>query len=282
MLGSLSLLSRRYLFALGFIMALLLLCAALFGYIAHKNNWPAQAHEYFSGITPACCLDRVLPKLQLQEGAETFEKIDAVRNFVFQNSMHADHDFDQTPHPYDTGGVIRALIDASDGNRHPMALMCSSRSNAMTGILDQMGYSSRQVHVFAPVSSSHTFLEVQSPEDGKWYIQDPDYNLFWMKAETGERLGLGEMLSTPLEEVLPCKAEGDCDWEYAKPIANSFGAGIYFNFNATPLIVINKDRFDLDTRLEYISPPGTITEFAERTWGKDYGEPIVSVISGGK
>lgn len=221
-------------------------------------------------------------RLTPSDPQDEFSKVDAVRDFVFKNSVHADHDFEQDIHPYDTGGVIQALLDTSNGLREPMALMCSSRSNAMTGILDQMGYASRQVHVFSPAPGSHTFLEVENPEDGRWYIQDPDYNLFWINAMSGDRLGLGEILTTPLDEVLPCRAPGDCSWEYAAQIENYFGAGIYFDFDTTPFIVVNKDRFDLDARLEYTSPPGTIIEFAERTWGGDYGAPIVSVISGGE
>lgn len=255
--------------------------AALFGYLAHKEAWPAKIHSYLAGITPACCGDEVQEHLNIQADAAFSDTVDAVRKFVHGNSAHADHDFGQNPDPYDTGGVIRALLDVSNGKREPMALMCSSRSNAMTGILDQMGYASRQVHVFSPEAGSHTFLEVQNPDNGRWYIQDPDYDLFWINSMSGERLGLGEILTTPLTEVLPCTSEKVCDWRYAQPIKNYFGAGIYFNFDATPLIVVNEDRFDLDTKLPYTVPPGTIVEFAQNTWGADYGEPVLSVIHGG-
>tara|TARA_R110000824_G_scaffold220190_1_gene407239 strand:+ start:467 stop:1303 length:837 start_codon:yes stop_codon:yes gene_type:complete len=255
--------------------------AALLGYFAHKEAWPAKVHAYLAGRTPECCIDKVLEHLNTENDAGFFDKVDAVRDFVYGNSVHADHDFGKDPHPYDTGGVIRALLAVSDGKREPLELMCSSRSNAMTGILNQLGYASRQVHVFSPQPGSHTFLEVQNPDDGRWYIQDPDYNLFWINGISGERLGLGEMLTTPLEEVLPCTSEKVCDWKYAQPIKNYFGAGIYFNFDATPLIVVNEDRFDLDTELPYTVPPGTIVEFAQNTWGADYGEPILSVIHGG-
>ncbi|WP_417813838.1 hypothetical protein [Thalassospira alkalitolerans] len=254
--------------------------AALFGYVAHKEAWPAKIHSYLAGRTSACCVDEVREKLNINTASKSFGVVDAVRQFVHGNSVNADHDFGHDPHPYDTGGVIRALLEVSDGEREPMGLMCSSRSNAMTGILDQMAYQSRQVHVFAPKAGSHTFLEVKDASDGRWYIQDPDYNLFWINRLSGERLGLGEMLTTSRNDVLPCVSENVCDWKFAEPIRNYFGAGIYFNFDATPLIVVNEDRFDLDAQLPYTTPPGTIVEFAQRTWGADYGEPILSVVHG--
>lgn len=254
--------------------------SALVGYVAHKESWPAKIHAYLAGRTDPCCIEQVQERLTPSDPQDQFSQVDAVRDFVFTNSIRADHDFEQDIHPYDTGGVIQALIDANDGQIGPISLLCSSRSNAMTGILDQMGLRSRQVHVFSEQNGSHTFLEVNNTQDGKWYIQDPDYDLFWVETATKRRLGLGEMLTMSLDDVAPCKSTEDCGWHLAENLRPYFGAGIYFNFDATPLIVVNQDRFNLNTVLEYNDPPGTIVEFADVTWGADYGKPILSVVHG--
>lgn len=254
--------------------------AALIGYIAHKNSWAAKIHSYLSGKTDPCCIEEVIINLGVSARDPFFYKVDAFRDFVHSNSVSANHDFDQDLHPYDTGGVIRALLEVDEGNREAIGLLCSSRANAMTGLLSQIGIQSRQVHVFSEENGSHTFLEVKNPEDGRWYIQDPDYDLIWLDKAKRQRLGLGEMLTLSLDDVVPCRSEDDCDWKYASNLRSYFGAAIYFNFDATPLIVVNQDRYDLDTVLEYTTPPGTITDFARVNWGNDFGEPVLSVIHG--
>lgn len=254
--------------------------AALFGYTAHKNAWPAKMHSYMSGRTDPCCIEAVIKSLGVGAGDPFFDKVDAIRDFVHSNSVSANHDFDRDLHPYDTGGVIRALLEVETGNREPVGLLCSSRANAMTGLLSQIGIQSRQVHVFSEENGSHTFLEVKNPEDGRWHIQDPDYDLIWLDEAKQKRLGLGEMLTLSLDNVVPCHSTDNCDWKYASNLRPYFGAAIYFNFDATPLIIVNQDRYDLDAVLEYNTPPGTIIDFARINWGSDFGKPVLSVIHG--
>jgi len=150
----------------------------------------------------------------------------------------------------------------------------------MSGILETFGIKARQVHLFSQSNGSHTFIEVQNPVTEMWVVHDPDYNMFWMNRHEERRIGLGEMITTPIETIVPCHVLGDCEWSLGEHFRSFLGVGVYFNFDGPPHALVNRSRFDPATLLPYSSPPQTLEKYISGLWELDYGPPVISVVSG--
>jgi hypothetical protein len=74
-----------------------------------------------------------------------------------------------------------------------------------------MGLATRRVDVYDAANlRSHTFLEVLNPDTGAWETQDPDYDIYWRRAGSPERVSIAEAAGD-LDNVVPCGRTG-CRW----------------------------------------------------------------------
>ncbi len=137
---------------------------------------------------------------------------DAVRQFVNANSIHK-QDAEFYAHWGDNERIFRRLIAFRQGKDAPPHLECSSRAGLVEIMLKQLGFSVRSVVVYDPGEkfNSHTFLEFFNGKTGSWEAQDPDNNVYWIKRSTGKRIGIHEIVSSDLNEIVPCLS-GICKW----------------------------------------------------------------------
>lgn len=252
------------------------LLSAGIGYVAHKHDWVAKTHARLVGRTPACCGDELSEILGFTPEENSIAWIDQTREFVHTNSKQISQITAHGAAAYDTGGVIRNLIATHHGKQKPAELLCSSRANAMSGLLETVGIESRQVHLFSQHNGSHTFLEVKDPESGTWSIQDPDYNLIWQDTQTGKRLDLAGLISLPVEQITPCQRDGKCGWHLAENLQVYTGAGLWFNFDARPVLLTNPEKFDMAAPLSWAAGQPMIESYANMFWAQDYG-PVLAI-----
>lgn len=141
------------------------------------------------------------------------DTVDAVRRFVHERSKHGVgpelYAIWKTPHL-----VARKLLDSpEDGGPLPM-LECSARSKITSDLLEHFGFQTRKIYVFdddTPDLQSHTFLDVRSPDTGKWETVDPDYNIWWADAATGDRISIADQ-AEDVTKVVPCDGK-TCSWD---------------------------------------------------------------------
>lgn len=262
------------------VLALVSALSAYGGYVAHKEGLIVALHNRIVGHTPPCCREEVSSLLPVSNDGDHDAFVDAVRLFVNSSSVRSSSLTSHGASAYDTGGVIRSLISAHKGSGEPPELLCSSRANAMSGILETFGIKSRQVHIFSYDDGSHTFIEVQNPHTGSWVIHDPDYNLIWMTQHNNHRIGLSDLITESTDDVMPCRVPGECSWKLAGNLRVFLGAGVYFNFDGSPHALVNRNRFDPAKPLSFSTPPRTLERYISDLWEADFGAPVISVVSG--
>jgi hypothetical protein len=139
-------------------------------------------------------LQRIIDLVKQQNLATQTAKIDYVREFVYQNSIHqADSDENRL----DYTRVLNKLYDHSQTHADPPLLECSSRTSAMISILGGLNLKSRMVHVFSDdflPMQSHTFLEAFNPDTGNWEAQDPDNDVYYIDSASGQRVAAVELV----------------------------------------------------------------------------------------
>lgn len=161
--------------------------------------------------------------------------IDAVREFVNQNSDHGEGVWNQTygnNNSYVLDHLYRTAI--GDVSAERPELLCGNRSTAMQALLSNLGIRSRTIYLFSQYSGSfmgHVFIEAMNPATGSWEIQDADYNVAY-ENEDGRRLGIAEMIAVPdFSKVYPVNAVSR-GWEAAK--VERLMIGQFFNLAYSP------------------------------------------------
>jgi hypothetical protein len=143
-------------------------------------------------------------------GPKKSEQIRIAREFIFQHSLHkidAEHD----RYGLDTPAVLGMLLHHQQTGQEPPHLSCGPRALAMKAVLDALAIESRVVQVFSDdfdVVSSHTFLEVYDDDAHRWVVHDPDYDLSYVDARTGEPVPLMRLIMGDLRWIAPVSARG--------------------------------------------------------------------------
>jgi len=149
--------------------------------------------------------------IELPPGADFHTKVDAVRTFINDHSRHeADAEFYadwRTPYV-----MAEKVVAYARGIRSaPAHMECSTRTALASAVLRGMGFATRRIDIYdAATLNSHSFLEVRNPDTGSWEVQDPDYDIFWRRASSAERVSTLEVAGR-LEDVVPCGRTG-CGW----------------------------------------------------------------------
>jgi len=161
--------------------------------------------------------------------------IDAVREFIHQNSDHGAGLWSQTygnNYPYVLDHLYRTAI--GDVTAERPELLCGHRSTAMQALLGNLGIRSRTIYLYSNYSGvlmGHVFIEAMNTLTGTWEIQDPDYNVAY-ENEDGRRLGIAELVATTdFAKVYPVNAV-DKGWEAVK--AERLMIGQFFNLAYSP------------------------------------------------
>jgi hypothetical protein len=157
-------------------------------------------------------LQEIMPMLNLATGSDFHKRIDRVRAFINDHSIHRmDKEFWATG-PHLSAYAAKLIAYARGVSREPVHMECSARSKLMARILRSMGYETRLVAIYNTDTNlqSHTFLEVFNPETQRWETQDPDYDIYWRNKTSGERISLAEAAEV-IDNIEPC-GRSDCGW----------------------------------------------------------------------
>jgi len=183
------------------------------------------------------------------QGFETqTETIDFVRDFVYLNSVHKlDKEFWE--YAYDTPRVLDMLYETYSQDAPPPHLVCDPRSYALAMILDELSIQSRTVYMYTDDFiadedkgiQSHTFLEVYNEDFGRWEVQDTDYNIYWEHIETGQRVGVMQLVLDDLSHYAPRSFTPEVEAFAAERLPPYFEVMIY---PQDKVGVVNIERFD--------------------------------------
>lgn len=188
--------------------------------------------------------------IQAQHFASETERIDFIRNWVNQNSIHLiDKEHDE--YAFKAPIVLTKLWQTYLTGQAPPHLSCGPRAVAMQKILEELGIPARLVYIFSDnydQVQSHTFLEVLNSATNRWEIQDPDFNIYYVDLRTQKRLATAELIWGDLDILVPQSSivQG---WEENNVVVLKQG---YFEAmmypaqqkNAKSVILINNNRFD--------------------------------------
>lgn len=208
----------------------------------------AESDESDSAFQQA--LQRIVDLVQQQNLPTRTARIDFVREFVFQNSIHkADSDENRL----DYAKVLSTLFEYSQTQINPPLLECSSRTSAMISILGGLHIKSRMVHVFSDdflPMQSHTFLEAFNQDTGKWEAQDPDNDVYYVDSATAQRASAVQLVLDSLEGIEPRSIFPDQVTSVRNHLyPHYFEAIVYHDENQGSLLgIININRFDLQNK----------------------------------
>jgi len=195
-------------------------------------------------------LRRIVDLVKQQNLPTPTARIDFVREFFYQNSIHqADTDENRL----DYTKVLNELFEHSQTQVNPPLLECSSRTAAMISILGGLNIKSRMVHVFSDdflPMQSHTFLEAFNPDSGNWEAQDPDNDVYFVDSATDQRasavqLVLGNLEGIETRSIFPDQVTSVKNRLYP----HYFEAIVYHDEDQSSLLgIINISRFDLNNK----------------------------------
>jgi len=130
-------------------------------------------------------LNAVVDALNRHRFTTTIDKINYVRHWVNANSVHLIDD-EHDSYAFDVPVVIYLLNRSGKQQRGKPHLSCGPRSYAMKEILKGLGLESRIIDIFGfsdevpPRVNPHTLLEVFDKDNGRWSLQDPDFNVAYL------------------------------------------------------------------------------------------------------
>lgn len=201
--------------------------------------------------------------------------LDRVRSFVFTHSVH-----DETAEKREDPAI--AIWNHHEGKNSPPVLKCGSRARVMKELLDRLDIRNRIVHIFTDervIVSSHTFLEAYNDDFQSWEIQDPDYDIYYIRNdESRQRLSVIDLIFGDLNAVVPCSGNRR-GWMLtgASPLKDFFKAVMYDNDSriVPPLILVNTGRLDLGRKFkayrDHKNVKATFVEVVQRA----YRRPVI-------
>ncbi len=219
---------------------------------------------------------RIASLIELPNEPDFNDTVDAVRIFVHDNSVHKmDEEFWE--HVYDYDAMLTKLYDHASGKTdHKPPLECSTRTEVMERILTAMGYKARPVSgfKFENENMGHTFLEVYDENEQRWVISDPDQNIFWRDIDTKKRIGLTQALSVPVDTIEPCYTKDKCKGDMPDNIYARITKEKYLDYfdlgsiidrdNSERILIVNEQRFDIETPLIYKGKEQTFCDIWEK------------------
>lgn len=248
----------------GGVLVVLLVAAGAFGAKAVRNAmFDARVDEGAARIVAMAGIEAAMP---------LDEQVDRLRTFVTRNSIHKiDAEFYSYWH--DLPQVIDRMIAFADGLGPPPHLECASRTELMEAVLTRLGHDTRGVAIFENAAGfpSHTFLEVFDRTNGRWHVQDPDYDLYWQHVASGQRASIFDLVALPFSEVVPCNGTG-CGWTLKSWEGNNavrlqtylgLASVVDRDRDMRPLLV-NTSRFNLAAPQFVEGATRTFCEFAEK------------------
>lgn len=201
---------------------------------------------------------------------------DTVRRFIWSNSRHKiDNEFYAHWHRQDV--IIDKMI-AFHGGRQEMAppMECTSRRDLMKSVLQAQGIRVRTINVYAQEDGfpAHSFLEVWDVFAQKWFVQDPDYNLYWMLADRSRRAGIEDMIKGGPDAVVPCPGPDSCGWDELRYDGRSlsnlyrfFGMAVVRNSAGGESVLNVPKLFDMRSPVLYNGRPTTFCQLHSRLCG---------------
>lgn len=132
-------------------------------------------------------------------------ELDYVRQFIHANSIHQ-IDLEHDEYAYNTPRVLSMMFAYYVSQGSPPHLACDTRAYAMEAIIDALGYDQRVIMFFSDevenFTAGHAVLEVLNPDSGRWEVQDPDYNVYYVdQGIPTYRLSAAELLTIPLDKI---------------------------------------------------------------------------------
>ena len=159
-------------------------------------------------------VQEIVTMLHLADIPDFHQRMDNVRIFINDNSIHKIDRAFWANHGNPAAFAGGLLAHAKRLSTEPVHMECSTRSGLMTRILGALGYETRIVAIFNSRTNlkSHSFLEVMNPETGRWETQDPDYDIYWRRKMSAERISLADTAEAT-GEIEPCGRES-CGWNH--------------------------------------------------------------------
>jgi len=147
------------------------------------------------------CLKSIEQQIIANAFGSELHKINFIRNWVNTNSVHLIDD-EHDSYAFDVAQVLNRLNAHATGKGPKPHLSCGPRAYVMKAILDSIKIQSRIIDLFGLTElsndqlkvSPHTLIEVFDSDSQKWTLQDPDFNVAYANAKTGEYLSAKEML----------------------------------------------------------------------------------------
>lgn len=196
-------------------------------------------------VVPAY-LENILALVDAHELSSQTAKIDFVREFVFNNSIHQ-IDEEYVSH---NATALEMLYAHSLSGANPPHMDCSSRTSAMIEILESLEIRTRIVHVFSdnfyPQQGfqSHTFIEVYNADHRAWEVQDPDYNVYYLNPQDVARLSAAQLLLIkPASIVVGGTNPEQTQLVEENLLPNYFEAAVYQGWDGRPALgILNTSR----------------------------------------
>lgn len=135
-----------------------------------------------------------------------------IRNFVNSNSIHKSNSSPDHYSKYRSRVNNKLYKSAFEGADKP-ELTCGSRAKALQDILNTKGFTNRLVQIYSDNFDSiqgHIFIEVL--QNGKWIIQDPDFNIAYKDKKSKEYASLQDLVFGDLSNYIPCNGNL-CGWK---------------------------------------------------------------------
>ena len=258
---------------------LILLFASFFicGYYTKKYNALAQIHSYFATSKSSYNQSSVQNLFDSQK--LSFEELtENVRLFVNSNSQKVFNEKERKYNENDAKKMIKMMLENQSRKSIKPQLSCSARALVMQEILLSLGIQSRIVNYFSEHNGSHTFIEVFNKENEEWVLEDPDYNISYKLNGSDKKISLADTIINSNNKFKPCR-EGVCNWELADNLKVYTGAGLYFNFDHSPVILINQKKFNSKLTLKWDKQQRTLLKYVNDIWGENITKAILLVVN---
>ena len=157
----------------------------------------------------------IVALLGLADTADFHQRLDTVRAFINDHSQHKIDAAFWKSHGVMGAFAAGVMAHARQPSTERIHMECSTRTNLMGRIVQALGYQTRVVSIFDSHTnlSSHTFLDVMNPETRRWETEDADYDIYWRRTQSKERVSLAD-LAEDIQGIEPCGRQG-CGWDAA-------------------------------------------------------------------
>ena len=159
-------------------------------------------------------VQEILSILNVEAIPDFHQRLDKVRSFINDNSAHKIDEAFRVNQGIPDAFLAGLLAHAKGTAAGPIHMECSTRAVAMERMLKALGYDTRTIAIFDSKTNleSHSFLEVMNPETKRWETQDADYDIYWRRKSSGERISLADSAQS-VDDIEPC-GRSDCGWSH--------------------------------------------------------------------